>query len=386
MQKILIVIMSLYGGGAEKSLVNFLNELPENKFDVDLLLFKETGMFLSQVPTWVNIIDTPERLRKLYSPVKKSGDMIFTKIIGTFFARIMTSNHNMRQGYRWERFYTKKVAQLDKEYDVAIAYTTGEAMFYVADKVKANRKITWIHNDYKSAKHPSDYKYFKDFELVTISNECAKLFMEEFADSNKKVHNIANITSSKMTRSRADEFYPKEFNKEDKKILSIGRLCEQKGFDIAILAAAILKTYKIDFKWFIIGDGTWRAKLQAMISDNNLDDNVFLLGTRENPYPYIKNCDILAQTSRYEGKSVVLDEAKILGAPILVTNYPTVSDQIEGMEGLIVDLTPEAIAEGLKKLITDDSFRKEYSNYLLSREYGNQEEIKKYIALIEGQL
>ena len=111
-----------------------------------------------------------------------------------------------------------------------------------------------------------------------------------------------------------------------------------------------------------------------------------LLGSRENPYPYIKECDIFAQTSRYEGKSVVLDEAKILGKPIVVTKYPTVYDQIHNDdEGKIVEMNPQGIAEGISKLIIDKDRRIRMQKYLKSKEYGNQEEIKKYIDIIENR-
>lgn len=379
-------MMSLYNGGAEKSLVNMLNELPEDRFDVDLLLFKKKGMFLNQVPAWINIVETPENLRKLYAPVKESGNMMLCKLVGTFMARVKESIPNMREGYRWENFYSRKVKPLEKKYDVAIAYTSGEAMFYVGDKVSADKKIVWIHNDFRSAKHPKKYdqKYFKDMELVTISEECARIVEDEFSELHKKVHNIANITSSTVTRQRANEFVPEEYSDKDFKILSIGRLSEQKGFDFAIEAASILKKKGISFKWYIIGDGGLHDSLETMIKEKDVVDCFFLLGPRENPYPYIKNCDLFAQTSRYEGKSVVLDEAKIIGAPILVTNYPTVHDQIEdGKEGHIVDITPQSIADGVEYLITNPSERQKISDYLIGHEYGNQSEIEKYIKVID---
>ena len=138
------------------------------------------------------------------------------------------------------------------------------------------------------------------------------------------------------------------------------------------------------FKWFIIGDGGLHDKLQSMIDEKKLNDYFYLLGPRDNPYPYIKNCDIFVQPSRYEGKSVVLDEAKIIGAPIIVTKYPTVFDQIEdGKEGYIVEINSKAIAEGVIDLIDNKEKRDEISNYLLAHEYGNQSEIEKYIKVID---
>ncbi len=388
MKTVLIVMLSLYNGGAEKSLVNMLNELPSDKYEVDLLLFKKEGMFLGQVPKWVNVLDTPSDLRKLYAPVKKSGSKVFTKVIGTAVARIKEDRGNMREGYRWKHFYSKSIKPLPKKYDVAIAYTSSEVMFYVGDKVQADRKIVWIHNDFRSAQHPKKYdeEYFKQMELVTISEECANILRDEFKGLNKKVYNIANITSSSVVRNRSEEFIPNDIAKDSFKILSIGRLMSQKGFDYAIESASLLKKSGKKFDWYIIGDGELKSSLETMIRDKGLEDSFHLMGTRDNPYPYIKNCDLFAQTSRYEGKSVVLDEAKIIGAPIVVTRYPTVYDQIvDRKEGFIVDIDPKSIAEGILYLMDHPKDRKMLSEYLLTHEYGNQEEIKKYINIIEDK-
>ncbi|WP_026494392.1 glycosyltransferase [Butyrivibrio sp. WCD3002] len=387
MKKVLIVMLSLYNGGAEKSLVNMLNELPADKYEVDILLFRKEGMFLDQVPTWVNVLETPRHLRLLYSPVMKCQEMFPAKVFGTLLSAILERQPNKRKGYRWEHFYSPKIESLKSEYDVAIAYITGEPMFYVGDKVNARKKIVWIHNDFRSEKDSIEYhyKYFKDMEIATISDECARIVEEEFPELNKKVHTIANITSSKITRQRADEFIPKEFIKQGANILSIGRLCDQKGFDLGIIAAAKLKERGIKLKWFVIGDGSLKSKLEKQISELKVEDYFVLLGARENPYPYIKNCDLFVQCSRYEGKSVVLDEAKILGTPIVVTDYPTVKDQIENKkEGYIVSIDPESIADGIEVMVKSEEERRRYTDYLLSHDYGNQNEIEKYMQLIDN--
>ena len=167
-------------------------------------------------------------------------------------------------------------------------------------------------------------------------------------------------------------------------ILSIGRLCEQKGFDMAITAAYELKQRNVSFSWFIIGDGKDYQKLEKQIGELELKNEVYLLGARDNPYPYIQNCTVFAQTSRFEGKSVVLDEAKILATPILVTDYPTVHDQIKGQkEGLIVAIDSAAIAEGIEMLLSRNEIRESITNYLSAHEYGNQEVIEKYYKVLD---
>ena len=133
----------------------------------------------------------------------------------------------------------------------------------------------------------------------------------------------------------------------------------------------------------MVGDGYLREKLQKQIENASLEREFALLGTRNNPYPYIKNCTLLAQTSRYEGKSVVLDEGKILCAPIVTTAYPTAADQIaDGEEGLIVEMSPEGIADGIAALLTDETRRMKLKQYLSDREYGNQQEVEKYCKVL----
>ena len=200
-----------------------------------------------------------------------------------------------------------------------------------------------------------------------------------------EIYCIPNIVSSVLIQSRASEYYPKEYVKGENIVLSIGRLSEQKGFDIAVKAAAIMKQKDIGFKWYIIGNGELEKKLRQQIKENDVEDCFILLGVRENPYPYIQNCTVFAQTSRYEGKSVVLDEAKILQKPIVVTNYPTVKDQIrDGDEGVVVEMTSEAIAKAIACVLVDEDLRGKLNFYLSEREYGNEKEIEKYIAVIEG--
>ena len=388
MKRILFVMMSLQSGGAEKSLVNLLNEMNPQKYEIDLLLFRKTGTFLSQVPSYVHICNIPAEINKLYGNMSQAGNLLGTKIIGTLAAKVHESTPGARAVYRWEHYYTKKIPMLTKQYDVAFAYITGETMFYTVEKVQANRKICFVHNDYKTANHPKkyDYRYFEKLDgIASISKLCCDVLEEEFPEFSDKIWCIENITSSAVIKKRAVEFVPKEITGTNN-ILSVGRLMSQKGFDLAISAASILKKRNMDFHWYIVGDGELRKDLENQIENEGLQSEFTILGIKENPYPYIKACTIFAQTSRYEGKSVVLDEAKILAKPIVVTNYATVNDQIiDRREGIVVDMTPEGIANGIAELLGNKQLRKSLENYLSLHEYGNQREIEKYYKYIEGK-
>lgn len=390
MKKILIVMTSLYNGGAEKSLVNFLNEIEEGKYQIDLLLFKRSGMFLTQVPSWVNILETPEDLKALYMPQKLSNKNISKAIcryVGTAISKIFTCNSRAQRGMRWKYFYSRQIDKLPENYDIALGYISGEVLYYISEKVHAEKKVVWIHNDYRSAQHPKKYDLphlEKMDRIVSISSNCVDILKEEFPHLADRVCMLPNITSSIVVHNQANKFYPREYKKNIFKILSIGRLFSQKGFDIAIDAAKLLKQEGYKFCWYIIGTGEEQEAFEKQIKDNDVVDSVKLLGSKENPYPYIKNCDLFAQTSRYEGKSVVLDEAKILAKTILVTAYPTVGDQIKkNLEGLVVPLNKEGVASGIKKLMNNEELSKSFSKYLMEHEYGNQDVIELYYELIE---
>lgn len=386
MKKVLFVMHSLGYGGAERSLVNLLQELPADAYTIDLLLFQKRGDFLQQLPEHIRVLETPAPLKGLYAPVRKAGKYCLTKLFGTACSRIARKTKKSRSAFRWRHFYSKRIEMLPERYDVAVAYVGSEIMYYIQDRVQADKKLVWIHNDYINAGYSKidDAPYFEKMDgIVSVSEACTEVLRREFPEHTAKIHYIENITSSALIRKRAEAFAPEEYGENPVNILSVGRLWPQKGFDMAVEAAAILKQQGVCFRWFVLGDGHLREDLQQQIRENKLEDTFFLIGNRKNPYPYIKKCTVLVQSSRYEGKSVVLDEAKILATPIVATAYPTVGDQISDRnEGLIVPMSAQGIAEGIGAMLSDISLQENIRAYLAAREYGNQEEVKKYRGLL----
>lgn len=386
MKKVIFVIQSLGLGGAERSLINLLHELPRENYEIDLLLFKKKGAFLQHVPEWVNVLETPCGLKELYSPVSKAGKFVFYKLAGTACAKVLFHNPKKGGAFRWKYFYKDIVGMLPGHYDVAVAYSGSEVQYLIRDSIRATKKLVWIHNDYRTAgySHDDDLPYFADMDgIVSVSEACVNTLKEIFPEYREKIYCVENITSSAAVRSQAGSCVPDEYSGVSNVLLSVGRLNPQKGFDMAITAASMMKQEGVDFRWFIIGEGKLREKLEKQIQDLNVGDRVILLGVRTNPYPYIKHCTLLVQPSRFEGKSVVLDEAKILGTPIVATSYPTVRDQIlEGKEGLIVPMSPEEISRGLADALKNPDQLDAVRGYLKDHEYGNQAEARKYIDLL----
>lgn len=382
---------SLRNGGAERSLVNLLQLFDYQKYEVDLLLFQEEGIFLEQLPNEVHILHDYDILHLLYAKgnnrIKgiKHPLLTFDHYWGTFWARKKTESMYASRQYRWEHYYKDRIPSIKtKKYDVAISYLHGEQLYYLVDKVDAKRKIAWIHTDYSklNALEEHDLKYMRQVDsVVSISNICVETLCKTFPSIKEKFCMLPNLTSSSSIKYLAEKEYPKEYEGDEFKIVSVGRLIHLKGFDMAVDAASILKENGLKFSWFILGDGELKTELNMQIKNKNVDDCVFLLGATDNPYKYMDGADILVQTSRYEGKSVVLDEAKILGKPIVVTNYDTVKDQVNDNEGVIVNMSSEAIAAGIMKIIPRID---EIHTYLNAHEYGNQDEIYKYYQLIDN--
>ena len=387
MKRILFVIHAMGYGGAERALVNLLEVLPRNKYQVDLLCFQRKGDFLAQLPEWVNVLETPAELKALYGPMGKAGRWGLKKLGGKVGAMLFRRTRKEQVAWRWQHVFKRAIPVLPTHYDVAVAFTGSEIQYFIADCVDAAKRVVFIHNDYRTAGYSAkdDEPYFgKMDKIVSISQQCVEVLKGVFPQYQERMLYLENITSSACVKKRAQEFLPPEYSVDAPILLSIGRLNHQKGFDIAIDAAALLHARGVDFRWFIVGEGKLRQELQTRINANGLKEHVILLGVRNNPYPYIAHCDVLVQSSRFEGKSVVLDEAKMLCVPIVATAYPTVADQLnDGVEGMVTPLSAEGLAAGLQTMLEGKELPNQFRAFLASCEYGNQHEVTKYIALLD---
>lgn len=393
MKRILFVIPSMRIGGAEKSLANLLNLIDLNEYDINLLMFKPGGELLQQIPSGIHILETDPSLFYAYKCDKnvfscKAGVRSeILRIFSTGVCKILYGNCARQK--RWTKFYKALLPKLDSEYDVAIGYLEGDASYYVIDKVNAKRKILWVHSNFDNIKKNEDASVYKEYfreadKVVSISDKCVQVLQDNYPDMRNKFVFLPNLTSSVVLKNTAKAAIDEKFLKDIFNIVSVGRLTEAKGFDMAIDALKILKERKVPVHWWIVGDGELREGLEKQVRNNGVEQYLTFLGSKSNPYPYMNNADLIVQTSRWEGKSVVLDEAKILGKPILATAYATVKDQvINGKEGVIVEMNAEAIALEIEHLIKDKSTLKSIQQYLMNHDYGNQNEIIKYYELFE---
>lgn len=387
-KKILFIINNLNCGGAEKALISLLEDMDYSRYEIDLFLFKHEGLFMNSIPNEVTLLLEQQNYKYFdMSTVVATRELIKKWDIKVLINRLKFKlllkelNPSKYEQKGW-KYVSSSFSKLEKKYDVAIGYLEKNPIYFCVDKVDARKKIGWMHNDYikLGMDKEIDKKYFEKLDYIfTVSKECKTVLESEFPGYKNKFRLMHNIVSEKNIKKLAGEQIEDiKFSTERINIVSVGRLNYQKGFELGIEACRLLVEKKYPINWIIIGEGEERKKLQELIDSYNLKDNMKLIGIRENPYPYIKKSDIYVQPSRFEGKSIAIDEAKILKKPIVVTNFTTAKDQIKDrVNGLIVNMSGEGVADGITKLILDSNLKSNLVKNLENEVLDSSREIKK---------
>ena len=393
-KKILFVIPSLRSGGAEKSLISVLSLFDYEKYEVDLLLFRRDGLFFEKIPNTINhLYDTTEY--EIFDGNGKDAIQYFLKKLKIFavvdrikYTKIFTEkNEDIRDKMLWN-FLKKRLPKIKKKYDCAIGYLEGNANNCVIEMINADKKICYIHNDIAKLSH-SHEMYKKVFEkadkVVTVSDICLDSLNKEFPEFAEKFCVIENITSRSLIKADCmeEKVYPQTGSKAT--ILTVGRCSEQKNIELAVDACKELVNRGRKIKWYHIGKGELEDKVKNYVARSGLENCFIMLGERSNPYPYMEQCDIYVQPSKFEGKSIAIDEVKCLNKPIVVTDFPTVFDQLtDGVNALICKMNKDDMADKIEKLIDDKELAKSFVTNLMNGEAGNEKELEKLYFLIEN--
>lgn len=392
-KKVLFINYSLHSGGIEKSLVTVLSLFDYNTYDVDLQLFANDGLFLDRVPSEVNLLpplfpaEYRQNIRRAFGALLRGGHPLIAlcRLLASFAGLRGSMGERLVKMWKIERHF---IPASRKHYDAVIAFMEGQPIYYAVTKVQADRKIGFIHGDYTAMGLESGFD--RPFvgrlnALCTVSEGCLEALKQVFPEYSEKLHVIYNIISAEFMRSLAERDKGFDDGFSGLRILSIARLSHQKGLDLALPAVAKLKQKGLPFRWYLIGVGPEEQSLKQMAQELGVGDTVVFLGERANPYPYLKQCDIYLQPSRFEGKSIAVDEAMVMCRPILLTNFSTAADQIDsGRNGLIVPMTCEGVGEGLEDLILNEERRLHFAAELSRGCYSNETEINKLYALLQS--
>ena len=400
-KRILITACSAEIGGIERSLVGLLDVLDYETYDVDVLLFSRKGELLPHISPNCNLLPEIPQCATLLTPVKtvlRQGHFLLGaarvwaywtlsrkyKAVddpktadGVTFATL--------QKY-WD-YSVRFMPKLSGEYDAALSFMWPH--HFVARKVRAKKKIAWVHTDYTIAvlDKKKDAAIWDRFDhIAAVSDECGAAFLKVYPQFCGRVTTVENVLPQSFVRQSALEFEPEEMRATDApKLVSVGRLCYPKAFDRAARVARILKDTGLDFRWYVVGFGAEEQKLRALIRELDVGDRFLLLGKKSNPYPYIRACDLFVQPSRYEGKAVTVREAQMLAKPVLITDYQTARSQVrDGFDAVVVPQDEQAIADAIVSLLADADKRGMLSENTRTTDYGNTTEVQKIYRMIEG--
>lgn len=397
--RIFINIHYMALGGAERSLLGLLNAIDTNKVDVDLFINQHTGEFMPLIPKNINLLPEINGYNAIERPMKtilKEGQF------GILYARLKAKlKHKRYQNSHHEFLSSLDVSGLQYianavdpflpslenlgKYDLAISFLHPHNI--VLNKIRAKKKIAWIHTDYSKIHVNAELELpiWSGFDYIaSISPDCTRSFLKIFPSLKNRIIEIENILSTSFIRNESENGNAEELDSVDCiKLLSIGRFDYAKNYDNVPDITRRIVTQMPDVKWFIIGFGADEDLIRKKIVETGMQNHVILLGKRFNPYPYIKACDLYVQPSRYEGKSVTVREAQILHKPVIVTNYPTAPSQIKnGVDGVIVPMDIEGCSQGIIDLIEKKSLQVNIIDYLKSHDYGNEVEVDKIYNLL----
>lgn len=388
MKSILFVINTMGMGGGEKAILELLKQINPEKYQVSLFVLTGQGELIDQVPEGVEV------LNEQYFPISVlnyAGKIRLMKTVvknlllkGIAFKRMgyilenfwdMIKKGNIRCDKLFWKILSDGAQKLDKYYDLAVAYLEGGAAYYIASYVNAGKKAAFVHTNYNLAGYNRklDEDCYLDFDCIfTVAESVKEAFLSAYPECRERTKVLYNLIDRDKIMKKAKE--PGGFSDgfDGFRILTVGRLVPEKAHDIEIKAMKILKKARKRVRWYVLGEGSLRRKLEDQIRRAGLEKDFILLGTVSNPFPYYAQCDLYVHSTYLEGKSVAIEEAQILGCAILASDYSGVQEQVQdGVDGEVCKLDPEILAEKILDFVDHPEKRKAYGFAASKREQAN---------------
>ncbi|WP_294398450.1 glycosyltransferase [uncultured Clostridium sp.] len=393
MKKVVFMIINMNVGGTEKALLNMISQMPRDKFDISILMLEKYGGFLNKIPkdVRVNYIEYYEELKYIlnnppqYSALQLIKNKCYIKGINILLIHILTKIIGERNLFY--KYVLKDYPDIQENYDIAVAYAGPMELitYFVLNKIKAKKKVQWIHFDVDKCGFNKDasIKNYKMFDKIfVVSDEGKNKLVNKIPELKDKIETFFNVISPKLILEQAenDEGFSDEY--DGLKILTVGRLTHEKGQELCIEALKRLRDDGYNAKWYCIGDGASRNRYEEIVKQKKLEKDFIFLGSKTNPYSYMKQCDIYVQPSLHEGYCITLAEAKCFGKAIVTTDFTGAREQIiDRMTGIIVDYNSNNLYMAIKQIIDDYKLRNKISKNVAKTLLDTSSEINKFYKL-----
>ncbi|MBR6382643.1 MAG: glycosyltransferase [Lachnospiraceae bacterium] len=399
MKKILFVINTLGRGGAENALIQLIKKLDKNEYDISLYVILGQGELIEKVPEHVHVLNESFDASSVLS--REGKKKMKKRIFGMFFKNAAVFKNIFYIISNWVKMVFKGRVLPDKllwktlsdaspvfeeKYDLAVAFLEGASAYYVNKYVNADKKAAFIHVNYVEAGYSRkvDKDVYTGFDRIfTVSGDVRESFISEYPECEDKTKIFENIIDKEYVLKKGEEAggFEDEFNR--KRILTIARLTTQKAIDVSVESMKILSESGENVKWYVLGDGELREKLKSRIEKYDLKDKFILLGVKDNPFPYLKQCDIYVHATRFEGKSMAIREAQIMGKPIIVSDCNSNAELVKDNEdALVCKLDPADLSDKIKTLLHDENLCKTIGANAEKKFTESNESIEELLSLI----
>ena len=399
MKKILFVINTLGRGGAENALIQLIKKLDKNEYDISLYVILGQGELIEKVPEHVHVLNESFDASSVLS--REGKKMMKKRIFGMFFKNASVFKNFFYIILNWVKMVFKGRVLPDKllwktlsdaspvfeeKYDLAVAFLEGASAYYVNKYVNADKKAAFIHVNYVEAGYSRklDKDVYTGFDRIfTVSGDVRESFISEYPECEDKTKIFENIIDKEYVLKKGEEAggFEDEFN--GKRILTIARLTAQKAIDVSVESMKILSESGENVKWYVLGDGELREKLKSRIEKYDLKDKFILLGVKDNPFTYLKQCDIYVHATRFEGKSMAIREAQIMGKPIIVSDCNSNAELVKDNEdALVCKLDPADLSDKIKTLLHDENLCKTIGANAEKKFTESNESIEELLSLI----
>lgn len=387
-KKVLFMVINMNIGGTEKALLNMIDAMPEDRYDITILMLEEYGGFLEFIPKRVRVIQLSgyESIKSLinFPPkqilIRTLKNKRVTEFFRLFWCYFLSAIKKDRSTLF--KYLMKRIPFHSDDYDIAIAYAgpMDFISYFILRRVKSKKKIQWIHFDITKIGFNKKFalnKYSEFDDLYAVSSEAKNKLVSILPCLSNKVKVFHNIVSPDkvLEEARIGQGFTDAFN--GIRILTVGRLSKEKGQDLAIRVMANLKKSGFNVRWYLLGEGSSRNEYEKLINNYNLTQDVILLGSKSNPYPFMRQCDIYVQPSRHEGYCITLAEALLFENNVIATNFVGAMEQIQlKQRGIVINFEESELYNALKQLILHDHTARKLNTINVGE---NRKEIQKVI-------